>query len=150
MWGEGEIKFYLDGDLPGGVVANNVKEHGGDCFPTICGTGTEDYFCGSYNFENKTTKQYQAFTTPYAGLSHVVRPDGLYGANTRFSLYRWHLMDPVRFKQDFAVTMQALGWRAGGRYLPEQDDIASTAFWYQTEPHAAFPALPPRDELEII
>ena len=149
-WGEGEIKFYRDGDLPGGVVGRNIKEQGGECYPTICGTGTEDYFCGSYNFENKTTKQYQEFTTAYAGVPHVVRPDGLYSANLRFSLYRWHIMDPVRFQKDFAVTMQALGWRTGGRYLPAQDDIASVAFWYQAEPHAAFPKLPERDRLEII
>ncbi len=149
-WGEGEIKFYLDGDLPGGVVGRNVKEHGGNCFPTICGTGTEDYFCGSYNFENKAIKQYQEFTTPYAGVPHIMKPDGLYQANTRFSLYRWHLVDPIRFKQDLGVTIQALGWRSGGRYLPLQDDIASVAFWYQKEPHGKFPKLPDRDELEII
>ena len=149
-WGEGEIKFYLDGDLPSGMVGRNIKEYGGECYPTICGTGTEDYFCGSYNFENKATKQYQEFTTAYAGVPHVVRPDGLYSANLRFSLYRWHIMDPVRFRKDFAVTMQALGWRTGGRFLPAQDDIASVAFWYQTEPHAAFPNLPGRDQLEII
>jgi hypothetical protein len=134
-WGEGEIKFFMDGDRE---------------FPTICGTGTEDYFCGSYNFENKTTKQYQEFTTAYAGMPHVVRPDGVYRSQQRFSLYRWHIMDPVRFEKDLRVTIQALGWRAGGRYLPLQDDIASTAFWYQTEPHAAFPALPDRDGMEII
>jgi hypothetical protein len=149
-WGEGEIKFYLDGDLPRGKVGRNIKEHGGEHYPTICGTGTEDYFCGSYNFENKQTKQYQEFSTAYAGVPQVVRPDGTYRANTRFSLYRWHIMDPVRFQKDFAVTMQALGWRAGGRYLPNQDDIASVAFWYQQGPHAPFPKLPSRDELEII
>ncbi len=134
-WGEGEIKFYLDGD---------------GSFPTICGTGAEDYFCGSYDFQNKATKQYQEFTTAYAGMPHVVRPDGLYNSQQRFSLYRWHIMDPVRFEQDLRVTIQALGWRAGGRYLPLQDDIASVAYWYQAEPHAAFPALPERDCLEIV
>ena len=133
-WGEGEIKFFLDGD--------------GD-FPTICGTGTEDYFCGSYNFENKVTKQYQEFTTAYAGLPHVVRPDGVYQSQQRFSLYRWHILDPVRFEKDLRVTIQALGWQKSG-FLPLQDDIASVAFWYQTEPHAAFPKLPDRDSLEII
>jgi hypothetical protein len=133
-WGEGEIKFFLDGD---------------GAFPTICGTGTEDYFCGSYNFENKATKQYQEFTTAYAGMPHVVRPDGLYNSQQRFSLYRWHIMDPVRFTQELRVTIQALGWRSGGRYLPLQDDIASVAFWYQTLPTAPFPALPDRDGLEI-
>jgi hypothetical protein len=134
-WGEGEIKFYLDGD--------------GE-FPTICGTGTEDYFCGSYNFENQATKQYQEFTTPYAGLPLVIRPDGVYSAQTRFGMYRWHIMDPVRFEQDLRVTIQALGWRSGHRYLPLQDDIASVAFWYQTLPTAPFPALPGKDYLEVI
>ncbi|MDF2439487.1 MAG: hypothetical protein JWN98_471 [Abditibacteriota bacterium] len=133
-WGEGEIKFYMDGD-----------EH-----PTICGTGTEDYFCGSYNFENRDTKQYQEFTTPYAGLPQVIRPDGVYQSQTRFGLYRWHITDPIRFESDLRVTIQALGWRAGGKYLPLQDDIASVAYWYQTLPGAAFPAFPERDYLEII
>lgn len=148
-WGEGEIKFYLDGDLPGGEVGRHVREHGGECYPTICGTGTEDYFCGSYNFENKQTARYQEFTTAYAGLPHVVRPDGVYAANTRFSLYRWHVPDPVRFTKDCAVTIQALGWSSRGQYLPLRDDIASTAFWYQQEPHAPFPPLPRREELDI-
>lgn len=133
-WGEGEIKFFLDGD----------KE-----WPTICGTGTEDYFCGSYNFENKETKQYQEFCTPYAGLHQVLRPDGLYRSQQRFGLYRWHIMDPVRFTSDLRVTIQALGWRSDGRYLPLQDDISSVAFWYQTLPTVPFPALPARDQLEV-
>ena len=132
-WGEGEIKFYLDGD----------KE-----FPTICGTGTEDYFCGSYNFDREG--QYREFTTPYAGLPQVIRPDGTYQSQQRFGLYRWHIMDPVRFQQDIKITIQALGWRSGGRYLPNQDDIASVAFWYQALPTAPFPALPDKDYLEVI
>jgi hypothetical protein len=134
-WGEGEIKFFLDGD--------------GE-FPTICGTGTEDYFCGSYNFENQVTKQYQEFTTAYAGLSQVIRPDGVYQAQTRFGMYRWHITDPVRFQSDLRVTIQALGWRSKGRYLPLQDDISSVAYWYQTLPAAPFPQLPDRDYLEVI
>jgi hypothetical protein len=133
-WGEGEIKFYMDGD--------------GE-FPTICGTGTEDYFCGSYNFENKATRQYQEFSTPYAGLPQVIRPDGVYNSQQRFGLYRWHIMDPIRFEQDLKVTIQALGWRSGHRYLPLQDDIASVAYWYQTIPAAPFPELPDRDYLEV-
>jgi hypothetical protein len=134
-WGEGEIKFFMDGD--------------GE-FPTICGTGTEDYFCGSYNFENKVTKQYQEFTTPYAGLSQVIRPDALYNSQMRFGMYRWHIPDPVRFQQDLRITIQALGWRSESRYLPLQDDIASVAFWYQSLPTAPFPTLPDRDYLEVI
>ena len=76
-------------------------------------------------------------------------PDGTYEANMRFSLYRWHIADPVRFERDLKVTIQALGWRRDGRYLPLRDDIASVAFWYQTLPAAPFPELPPADELEI-
>ena len=135
-WGEGEIKFFLDGD----------KE-----FPTIAGTGTEDYFCGSYNFDlGKENGGYREFTTPYAGLAQVIRPDGLYQSQQRFGLYRWHIVDPVRFEKDLKVTIQSLGWRYGGRYLPNQDDMASVAYWYQTLPTAPFPKLPDRDYLEII
>lgn len=134
-WGEGEIKFFMDGD---------------EEFPTICGTGTEDYFCGSYNFENKETKQYQEFSTPYAGMPQVLRPDGVYQSQTRFGLYRWHITDPIRFKQDLRVTIQALGWRQDRRYLPLQDDIASVAYWYQTLPSQPLTPLPERDVLEIV
>ncbi len=137
-WGEGEIKFYLDGDTK---------------FPTIAGTGTEDYFCGSYDFDAKAadgSTQYHEFSTPYTGLAQVIRGDGHYQVQQRFGLYRWHIMDPIRFEKDLKVTIQALGWRSGGRYLPLQDDIASVAFWYQAEPHAKFPKLPDKDALEII
>ena len=137
-WGEGELKFFMDGDSK---------------FPTIAYTGTEDYFCGSYDFDAKApdgTIQYHEFTTPYAGLPQVIRGDGHYQVMQRFGLYRWHIMDPDRFEKDLKVTIQALGWRSGGRYLPLQDDIASVAFWYQTEPHAKFPKLPDKDALEII
>jgi hypothetical protein len=133
-WGEGELKFYMDGD----------KE-----FPTICGTGTEDYFGGAWNFE-QPKGEYCEFSTAYLGLPQVIKPDGLYRSQTRFGMYRWHVMDPIRFEEDLRVTVQALGWRSGGRYLPLQDDIASVAFWYQSEPHAAYPKLPGKDELEVI
>ncbi len=133
-WGEGEVKFYLDGD--------------GD-FPTICGTGTEDYFGGAWNFE-QPQGQYGTYSTPFLGLPQVIRPDGLYRSQQRFGMYRWHVLDPIRFEQDLCVTVQALGWRSDGRYLPLRDDIASVAFWYQAEPHAPFPALPGWDDLEVI
>ncbi len=132
-WGEGEVKFYIDGDQQ---------------YPTISSTGTEDYFGGSYDFENGKTHQYEEFTSPYSGLVQVIRPDGLYQSQQRFGLYRWHIPDPVRFDKDLRVTIQALGWQSGGRYLPLTDDIASVAYWYQTEPHQPFPKLPSRDELE--
>ncbi|MBV9672523.1 MAG: DUF2961 domain-containing protein, partial [Verrucomicrobia bacterium] len=92
-WGEGEIKFFMDGDTE---------------FPTICGTGTEDYFCGAYNFDGgvidpNMTSAYREFTTPYSGLPQVLRPDGTYESQTRFGMYRWHIMDPIRFETDLKV-----------------------------------------------
>jgi hypothetical protein len=143
-WGEGEIKFYLDGDRE---------------FPTICGTGTEDYFCGAFDFDPGIVERdrpggsaYVEFTTPFAGLPQVIRPDGAYKSQTRFGMYRFHVMDPVRFESDLRITIQALGWRThkDRQYLPLQDDIASVAYWYQTLPTAPFPALPDRDYLEVV
>ena len=135
-WGEGEVKVYLDSD-----------DH-----PTICYTGTEDYFCGSYNFDPapKHDKGYITYTTPYAGFHQVIRPDSDYRTQLRMGMYRWHIVDPIRFEEDIKVTMQALGWGYNGRHLPLQDDIASVAYWYQTLPHAPFPQLPERDRLLVI
>ena len=132
-WGEGEIKFYMDGD--------------GE-FPTLCGTGTEDYFGGAYNWD--VDGQYQTYTTPFLGMHQVVKPDGHYRSQHRHAMYRWHVMDPVRFEQDLRVTIQALGWRQGGRFLPGMHDICSVAYWYQTLPAAPFPELPDRDGLEVV
>lgn len=132
-WGEGEIKFYMDGDTD---------------FPTICGTGTEDYFCGAYNFD--VNGRYTEFCTPYTGLSKVDHTDEIYAANRRFNMYRWHINDPVYFKEDLRVTIQALGWRSGGRYLPLQDDISSVAYWYSDNLEDEYPELPDADGLEII
>jgi hypothetical protein len=140
-WGEGEIKFFIDGDTQ---------------FPTICGTGTEDYFCGSYDWDTRRkvaegveVVDYTEYTGPYTGLHQVIRGDGHYQVMQRFGMYRWHINDPIRFDKDLRVTIQALGWRSDGRYLPLQDDIASVVFWYQTEPHATFPKFPQRDELDV-
>jgi len=146
-WGEGEFKFFIDDDNE---------------YPTICGTGTEDYFGGSHNFDPHAADDtdhhdYVEFSTPYSGLSQVIRPDGMYNSTQRFGMYRWHITDPVRFTEQLKVTVQCLGWRTdfgtdfrNKRYLPRQDDIASTAFWYQTLPSAPFPTLGSPDELEII
>lgn len=137
-WGEGEIKFYLDGDRD---------------WPTINGTGTEDYFGGAWGFL-QADGQYGSFSTPYLGMPQIIKPDGTLISQERFGLYRWHVMDPIRFHEDLKVTIQALGWRSAlqgkARLLPLQDDIASTSFWYQAEPHAPFPTLPDLNGLEVI
>lgn len=137
-WGEGEVKFFMDGDTE---------------YPTYCGTGTEDYFGGAWDFE-QPRGQYCPFSTPFLGLPQVIIPDGLYRSTMRFGMYRWHIMDPVRFDSDLRVTIQDLGWRSAelgkGRYLARQDDIATTSFWYQSEPHAPFPPLPGKNDLEVI
>ena len=132
-WGEGEIKFFLDGD---------------GAFPTICGTGTEDYFGGAYNWD--VGGEYRTYSAPFMGMHQVIQPDGLYISRQRFAMYRWHIMDPVRFERALRVTIQDLGWRSGGRYLPREDDIATVAYWYQALPTAPFPPLPDRNGLEIL
>jgi hypothetical protein len=136
-WGEGEIKFYLDGDRE---------------FPTICGTGEEDYFCGSYGYNEHRNADgsysYSSFSSPYTGFYHVQDPK-YKGPQRRFGQYRWHVHDPIRFEDDLKVTLQSLGWQSEGRYLPLQDDLASVAYWYQLESHAPFPPLPSREQLTI-
>ncbi|HZP11578.1 MAG TPA: glycoside hydrolase family 172 protein [Nevskiaceae bacterium] len=140
-WGEGEIKMYLDGDRD---------------FPTICGTGTEDYFGGAWCFVTKappleeimatTPPQFDRcettdYSAPFFGFQQV-RGRNLF-VGCRMTLYRFHVSDPVYFKRDLKVTMQALGWKSDFRYAQLKDDLASVAYWYQTLPHAPLPALQP-------
>ena len=130
-WGEGEIKFYINED---------------DAYPTICGTGTEDYFCGAYNFD--VNGKYTSFSGPYTGMQ-VDETDETYRANRRFNMYRFHITDPIYFKNNLKVTIQALGWRRDGKYLPLKDDISSVAYWYSDTLADEYPKLPDTDALEI-
>jgi hypothetical protein len=131
-WGEGEFKAFIDGDK---------------AFPTICGTGTEDYFGGAWCFG----ANYSAPYLGYQDITAATQPGRTMGRlGNRHNMYRFHIMDPIRFGKNLKVIMQAIGWRSEHRYLPLQDDIASVAYWYQTEPHAPFPKLGSRDDLEVI
>ncbi len=132
-WGEGEVKMFLDGD----------KE-----FPTICGTGTEDYFGGAWCFRKDDDTPPEDYSAPFMGFQQVTGKSGDVG--TRMTMYRFHIHDPIYFKSDFKATMQAIGWRSEFRFLPLQDDIASVAYWYQTLPHSPFMKLPDRNSREII
>ncbi len=123
-WGEGEIKFYMDGDGK---------------YPTICGTGTEDYFGGAWGFYDPNDRE-DTFDTPFLGYPFCEHKD-----NTvpKHGLYRWHIMDPIRFAEELKVTIQALGWWDNGTYEPLRDDISSVGYWYQLEPHTKFPEMLP-------
>jgi len=146
-WGEGEMKFYIDDD---------------DKWPTVCGTGTEDYFGGAWCFYEDQDGQFteQTFSTPFLGYPYFSEQtkvfNSLLGADYRkidrvfdlmpkHGLYRWHILDPILFDRKLRVTIQQIGHN--GRDLFERtDDVASVAYWYQAEPHAPFPALPgPRE-----
>ncbi|MFG0283829.1 MAG: glycoside hydrolase family 172 protein [Phycisphaerales bacterium JB039] len=125
-WGEGEVKFFIDGD-----PADS---------PTICGTGTEDYFGGAWGFvmDHERDMRPTTYTTAYLGY-----PQAVYEADLKLGprppahgLYRWHLPDPIRFQKDLRVTVQALGWWPNKKYQPLADDIASVAYWYQQTPAA--------------
>ena len=121
-------------------IGHNESGDVNNLYGSASGTGTEDYFGGAWGFQ-------QLFTAPFLGKNQGPTNDP---AGGRHSMYRWHIMDPIRFDADFRCTIQALGWRSEGRYLPLRDDLSSVAYWYQTEPHGPFPGLGSRDELEIV
>lgn len=138
-YGEGEVKFYIDGDRE---------------YPTVCSTGTEDYFGGSWSFakqENGRTVE-QTYCTPYLGYPYYSHHDvSLHNAYhnddipPQRSFYRWHFQDPICFDENLRVTIQQIGVGYGGLF-ERQDDVSSVAYWYQKEPHNRFPALPPARE----
>jgi hypothetical protein len=148
-WGEGEVKFYMDGDTE---------------FPTIAGTGEEDYFLGAYSyFKQKPDGKIREinFSSHYSGFYalHEANEAEYFARDgeRRYGEYRWHILDPIRFKRDLKVTIQSLGWEGasltaliGNRtYRALDDRLSAVAYWYQTEPHASFPALPSDAELAI-
>lgn len=139
-WGEGEFKFFLDGDNE---------------WPTICGTGIEDYFGGAWAFQDRDGHtgevRVHTFSTPYLGYPFYSREDETRGnpysrdALPMHGMYRWHVLDPIRFRQDLKVTVQQIGHQ-GSSLFERSDDVCSVAYWYQREPHAAFPSFLPAPE----
>ncbi|RAP73573.1 glycoside hydrolase family 172 protein [Paenibacillus montanisoli] len=131
-WGEGELKFYMDGD---------------DEWPTICGTGTEDYVGGAWCFAGEDGPE--SYSTPFLGYKfykETAKIDPWYGHNVPMhGMYRWHLPDPIRFESDLKVTVQQIGHDHQGLF-ERSDDISSVAYWYQMEPHAPFPAMLPKEK----
>lgn len=131
-WGEGEVKFYIDGD---------------SSFPTMADNGTEDYFGGSFGFSPFNTdlagNAEQTFSTAYLGmpLAKTDHPSG----GRRFSLYRWHIHDNIGFFSDLKVTVDTLGWWRKPGLRPLSEEISSVAYWYQYEEHTGFPKLPEKE-----
>ena len=101
----------------------------GDRLPTINGTGSEDYYNGAWGFDGRS------FSYPYNGVPYAVNPFAVGG---KWCLYRWHRLDPIRFSRSIRVTIEH------GHANHRSDNFYTVAYWYQREPHAAFPALPQR------
>ena len=123
-WGEGEVKFFLDGDIT----------------PTIADNGTEDYFGGAWNFGGYGVledKPEQVFNSPFLGMPVAE----VKSSPKRVGMYRFHVTDAIGFSKDLKVTLQTLGWPQGAKYKYNSEDVQSVAYWYQTEPHKPFPAL---------
>ena len=132
-WGEGEVKFYIDGDTE---------------YPTVCGTGLDNYFLGAHNWESGG--KYITYSGHNAGMFQVIKNGkDMFKSQQRFQMYRWHIPDPVRFDRTLKVTLQDLGRRRDGTYFSRLDDFMTVAYWYQTLPTAPFPDFPGVDELEI-
>ena len=133
-WGEGEVKFFIDGD---------------DKYPTICDNGTEDYFGGAWNFGAYGVipgSSEVVYSTPYIGVPAVFVGNG--ESPKKLSMYRFHIEDCIGFEKDIKVTVDTIGWQTDRKkYKHLSEDVASVAFWYQSEPHVKFKPLPPREKL---
>ena len=131
-WGEGEFKFYIDGDGK---------------YPTWCSTGAEDYFGGAWSFaefDEHGRMHERTFTGPYLGFPFYSQ--NLAGRESAYwdtatpvtrGLYRWHIPDPIYFERDLRVEWQQIGTEEAGNF-ERQDDVATVAYWYQSEPHKPF------------
>lgn len=139
-YGEGEVKFYIDGDTT---------------LPTIAGTGLEDYVGGAWAFQDHLgatpEPTPQKFSAHYAGYHHFESTDAtkvspyLVEMPPSHGMYRWHLPDPIRFTSDLRVTLQQIGDR-GGHLFERRDDISTVAYWYQAQAEGSNYELPAVEE----
>ena len=102
----------------------------GESTPSINGTGSEDYFLGAWDFGH-TPFSFQLYGAPVKGEEL---------AGSRSSVYRFHLDSPIPFTKSIRATIEH------GHANHRSDNFYSVAYWYQTEPHATFPSLPPVDQ----
>ena len=138
-YGEGEFKFFIDDDTE---------------YPTICGTGVEDYVGGAWGFYEKNdygvvSRNETTYCTPYMGYPYHSCVSGtkeIYGYDGMpvHGLYRWHIVDPICFKKRLKVTVQQIGHN-GDHLFERADDVASVAYWYQSTINQDFPPLPDKN-----
>jgi hypothetical protein len=130
-WGEGEVKIYMDGDTD---------------FPTIAGTGSEDYVGLSYGIQN-TMYTYHGCNLLFTSDSTVTALDIPAGKEVEMnrqyiSMYRWHLPDPIYWKEEVRITIQQIGCCLYER----QDDWSTATFWYEPVPSEPLPVMPGKEE----
>jgi len=113
-FGEGDDMIFIDGEAQ----------------PTLAGTGTEDYFCAAWGYPSG------AYSMPYHGVSLAGPTEGPDAYSGKWTMYRYHVEDPIMFQRSIRVTIEA------GHANVHANDYSSVAYWYQTEPHKAFPEMP--------
>jgi hypothetical protein len=113
-FGEGDDMIYIDGEER----------------PSIIGTGTEDYFGAAWGFPSGV------YGGPYHGVTLAQPADPSKTYSGKWAAYRFHVEDPITFHESIRVTIEH------GHANVHSNDYASTAYWYQSEPHEPFPALP--------
>lgn len=142
-WVEGEPKMYIDGDE----------------YPTVNYTGIEDYFCGSYCFAKdiRAVNRIQEYSGLYAGMfaefgtcknNKVYDSGERYAILPRYMAYRWHVPDPIRFENDFRMTLQSFEFSPYGNRI-RHDEYATVAYWYQTLPTAKLSPLPLPSDVDL-
>ncbi len=130
-FGEGDEKFFIDGEE----------------IPSIWGTGTEDYVLNAWGMG--------VGTYPYFGVTILEGDFGMVGYRT--TVYRWHILDPIRFRKSLRFVIENAGWISEDELAPgthrgfveRNDDLATVAFWYQQGQPKRFTKLPPAKERKL-